>query len=141
MNLKVHHSGQDEKSTWTKHPMDFIDRLLRIREVLKGFKVQYQSNALIGNRFHVCDITDYVNAGRIKVPHILLNIAFPWKEGLVKIWFPSGAGIENGFLKWEMRNGPFYIVDNRFSQSDLLSPPWGFSIARVKIEKRRGAQA
>jgi len=76
MNLKVHDGGQDEKSIWTEHTMNFIDRFLRIRKVLKGFKVQYQSNALIGNRLHFCDITDYVNAGWIKVLHILFNIPF-----------------------------------------------------------------
>ncbi len=141
MNLRVHDSSQDEKSIRPKHPMDFIDRFLRIRKMFKGFEVQYQSDALIRNWFHISNITDNVNTRRIKVPHILLDIPFSWKEGLIKIRFPSSAGIKDGFLKGETCNGPFYIVDNRFSQSDLLSPPWGFSITRVKMEKRRGAQA
>jgi hypothetical protein len=116
MNLKVHHRGQDEKSIRTKHTVDFIDRLLRIGEVLKGFEVQYQSNASIGNRLHIRNITDNVNAGWIEVRHILLDIPFSWKEGSVKIWLPSRARIEDGFLKGETPNRPFYIVDNRLSQ-------------------------
>ena len=124
MNLKVHDRGQYQKPVGPKDTMDFIDRLLRIGEMFKGFEVQHQSNALIGNRLHFCDITDHVNAGRIKVPHILLNIPFPWKEGLVKIRFPSSAGIEDRFLKGKTLSRPFYIVDNRFSQLDLLSPRW-----------------
>ena len=116
MNLKVHHSSQDEKSIRTKHTMDFIDRPLRIGEMFKGLEVQYQSNALIGNWLHVRNITDNVNAGRIEVRHILLNIPFPWKEGLVKIRFPSSAGIEDGFIKRETPNRPFYIVYDCFSQ-------------------------
>ena len=87
--------------------MNFIDRPLRIRNVFKGFAVQNQSDALIRNRFHIGNVTEDINAGRIKVPHILLNIAFPWKEGLVKIRLPSSAGIEDGFLKGETRNRPF----------------------------------
>jgi hypothetical protein len=137
----MHHRGENQKPIRPKHSMDFIDRFLRIRKMFKGFEVQYQSDALIRNWFHISNITDNVNAGWIKVPHILLDILFPWKEGLIKIRFPSSAGIKDGLLKVETCNGPFYIVDNRFSQSDLLSPPWGFSIARVKIENRRGAQA
>jgi hypothetical protein len=116
MNLKVHHSSQDEKSIRAKHTIDFIDRLLRIREVFKGFEVQYQSNALVGNRLHVRNITDNVNAGRIEIRYILLNVPFSWKEGLVKIRFPSCAGIEDGFIKGETPNRPFYIVYDRFSQ-------------------------
>ena len=141
MNLKVHDSRQDEKSIGSKHPMNLVDRFLGIREMFKGFEVQYQSDALILNGLHICDITDHINAWGIKVPHVLLDIPFPWKEGLIKIRLPSRTGIQDGFLKWETGDGPFYIVDDRFSQSDLLSPPWGCSIARVKIEKSRGAQA
>jgi len=140
MNLKVHDSSQDEKSIWPKHSMNLVDRFLGIRKMFKGFEVQYQSDALIRNWFHISNITDNVNAGWIKVPHILLDIPLPRKEGLIKIRFPSSAGIKDGFLKGETLNGPFYIVDNRFSQPDLLPPPWGFSIARVRTEKRRGAQ-
>ena len=34
---------------------------------------------------HVCNITDNVNTGWIKIPYILLNVAFPCKKRLVKI--------------------------------------------------------
>jgi hypothetical protein len=39
MNYKVHYGGQDEKSIWAENSMDFIDGLLRIGKVLKGFEV------------------------------------------------------------------------------------------------------
>ena len=121
MNLKVHDRGQYQKPVGLKDTMDFIDRLLRIREMFKGFEVQHQTDAFTCNRFHFCDIADDINAGRIEISHILLNILFPWEERLVKIRFPSSAGIKDGFLKGETYNGPFYIVDNRFSQLDCLS--------------------
>ena len=139
MDFKMHHRGEDEKAVWAKHTVDLLNPLLGIGKMFEGFKVQYQSNALIGNRLHVCNITNHVNAGRIEVPHVLFNIPFPWKEGLVKIWFPSCTRIEDGFPKRETLSRPFYIVDNRFSQRDLL-PCDGPSIIRVRIEKRRGAQ-
>jgi hypothetical protein len=116
MDFKMHHRGEDEKAVWAKYTVDLLNPLLGIGKMFEGFKVQYQSNALIGNRLHVCNITNHVNAGRIEVPHVLFNIPFPWKEGLVKIWFPSCTRIEDGFPKRETLSRPFYIVDNRFSQ-------------------------
>ena len=121
MNLKVHDRGQDEKSIWTKYSMDLIDRSLRIWKMFKGFEVQHQSDAFTCNRFHFCDIADDINAGRIEISHILLNILFPWEERLVKIRLPSCAGIKDRFLKRESCNGPSDIVDNRFSQLACLS--------------------
>ena len=126
MNLKVHHSGQDKESVWAEDTMDFINRLLRIGKVLKGLEVQYQSDALIGNRFHVRNITDHVNAGGIKVLPILLDIIFTRKERPVKIRLPSSAGVENRVLKGKMPNRPFHIVNDRLSQLGLLPSQQSF---------------
>jgi hypothetical protein len=115
MNLKVHDSGQDEKSIWTKHTMNFIDRPLRIRNVLKGFKVQYQSDTIVGNKFHIADITENINARGIVFLNILLDIPLPRKERLVIVRFPSGAGIQDWIFEREMFDGIFYIVDNALS--------------------------
>jgi hypothetical protein len=122
VDFEMHHRREDQQSVRPKHPTDFINRFLRMRKMLKGFEVQYQSDALIRNGLHIPNITDNINAGWIKVSHILFDIPLPRKEGLVKIGFPSRTGIKDGFLERETFNGPFYIVDDRFSQSDLLFP-------------------
>ncbi len=89
--------------------------------MLKGFEVQHQPDAFIGNWFHIRNIADNIDTRRIEVRHILFDVPFPWKEGTVKIRLPPGAGIKDGFLKGKSRNGPLHIVDDRFSQSSRLS--------------------
>ncbi len=137
MDLKMHHRGQDEEPIGSKHTVDFINPLLRVGEMFKGFEVQYQSNAFIADRLHVGNITNDVNTGRIEVRHILFNIALSWKERTVKIRFPSGAGIEDGFLIGKSSDCPSDIIDDRFSQLDPLSLHWALDHLRQNRQEYR----
>ena len=99
MDLKVHNSREYKKSIWTEHTMNLVDRLLRIRKVFKGFKVQYQSDTIVGNEFHIADITENINARGIVFLNILFDIPLPRKERLVIVRFPPRTGIRIGSTK------------------------------------------
>jgi len=119
MDFEMHHRRQNQKSIGSQDTVNLIDRPLRIRNVLKGFEVKHQSDALIGNRFHGRNVTENIDAGRIEILHVLFDIPLPRKKGLIVIWLPSGAGIEDGLLKGELFDGPFNIFNDCFSH---LSP-------------------
>lgn len=138
MNFKMHDGGQNQKTLGFQDPANFIDRLLGIGDMLKGFEVKSQPDALIGDRFHICNITKDIDTGWIEVLHILFDITFPGEKGLVIIRFPACAGIKDWLIIRKVLQGPFHIIDYSFSQSHL--PLTGFSATWVRIEYRRGAQ-
>jgi hypothetical protein len=92
--------------------------------MFKRFEVKDQPEAFIWNWTHIAYVTDNVDTGWIKILEVLFDIAFPWKKGLIVIWFPSCAGIENGLLKRNSFNDPFYVIEDCLSHLSLktLSP-------------------
>jgi len=68
------------------------------------------------------------NAGWIKFSYPCLIYRLQESRGCSS-WAPIQRRYQGWVPQRETSNRPFYVVDNRFSQSDFLSPPGCFSCA------------
>jgi hypothetical protein len=58
----------------------------------------------------MADVTDDINAGRIIIAGILLDIFHIGKKRLIEIWFPPRSAIQDGFLEFIFEDHLLHII-------------------------------